>query len=56
VPWLAAIFNIVPLTWQEWQLVLLFASPVLLIDEVLKFLGRTVFHPAHPPSLKGKQL
>ena len=34
VPVLANIFGIVPLTFQEWLLVILFASPVILIDEV----------------------
>merc|ERR1719235_2923796 len=40
VPSLAEIFSIVPLSWEEWQLVLLFSLPVILIDEVLKFAGR----------------
>eukprot|EP00803_Ostreobium_quekettii_P008366 evm.model.scf_1396EXC.4 EVM.evm.TU.scf_1396EXC.4 scf_1396EXC:22768-35223(-) len=40
VPWLAAIFSIVPLSVNEWMLVLLFALPVILIDEVLKYVGR----------------
>ena len=34
VPALANIFGIVPLSFQEWLLVILFASPVILIDEV----------------------
>ena len=40
VPSLAEIFGITPLSWEEWQLVLLFSLPVILIDEVLKFFGR----------------
>jgi len=40
VPALAAIFSIVPLSANEWALVLLFAAPVCLIDEVLKLVGR----------------
>ena len=40
VPALAEIFGITPLSWEEWQLVLLFSLPVILIDEVLKFFGR----------------
>jgi Ca2+-transporting ATPase len=40
VPSLAEIFSIVPLSWEEWQLVLLFSLPVILIDEALKFAGR----------------
>ncbi len=34
VPALANIFGIVPLSFQEWLLVILFALPVILIDEV----------------------
>ncbi|GJN36258.1 hypothetical protein PR202_gb25101 [Eleusine coracana subsp. coracana] len=40
VPFLAQIFGIVPLSLNEWLLVLLVAFPVVLIDEVLKFVGR----------------
>ncbi|KAG6417953.1 hypothetical protein SASPL_120150 [Salvia splendens] len=40
VPFLAQIFGIVPLSVNEWLLVLAVALPVILIDEVLKFVGR----------------
>ncbi|GMG98275.1 hypothetical protein Nepgr_000115 [Nepenthes gracilis] len=40
VPVLAQVFGIVPLSLNEWFLVLLVAFPVILIDEVLKFVGR----------------
>ncbi len=45
VPMLASIFSIVPLSLNEWALVLLFASPVVIIDEALKFVGRTFVNP-----------
>jgi len=41
VPALAATFSIVPLSLNEWLLVLAFSLPVVLIDEVLKFVGRS---------------
>jgi Ca2+-transporting ATPase len=44
---LLQVFNIVPLSLNEWLLVLLFALPVILIDEVLKFLGRHFFGVKH---------
>ncbi|KAK9815793.1 hypothetical protein WJX72_009539 [[Myrmecia] bisecta] len=40
VPFLAEIFSIVPLSFNEWAVVVLFAFPVILLDEVLKFVGR----------------
>eukprot|EP00884_Botryococcus_braunii_P010612 jgi/Botrbrau1/19552/Bobra.0035s0044.1 len=45
VPFLADIFSIVPLSLNEWLLVVLFAAPVILIDEVLKFVGRHYVNP-----------
>ncbi|PON72808.1 P-type ATPase [Parasponia andersonii] len=40
VPFLAQVFSIVPLSFNEWLLVLAVAFPVVLVDEVLKFVGR----------------
>lgn len=51
VPPLADIFSIVPLNLNEWLLVVLFAAPVILIDEGLKFVGR---HFVNPPASKEK--
>eukprot|EP00929_Paragymnodinium_shiwhaense_P007944 TRINITY_DN111869_c0_g1_i1.p1 TRINITY_DN111869_c0_g1~~TRINITY_DN111869_c0_g1_i1.p1 ORF type:complete len:1036 (-),score=338.47 TRINITY_DN111869_c0_g1_i1:167-3274(-) len=39
-PFLAKIFHVCPLDWHDWVLVMAFSFPVLLIDEVLKFVGR----------------
>lgn len=41
VPFLADVFGIVPLNLNEWFLVILVSAPVILIDEVLKFVGRS---------------
>ncbi|CAN7053891.1 unnamed protein product [Brassica oleracea var. botrytis] len=40
VSFLAQVFGIVPLSLNEWPLVLVVSLPVILIDEVLKFVGR----------------
>jgi len=40
VPMMADIFFVSPLDWNEWMLVLKFSAPVILIDEVLKFVSR----------------
>ena len=40
VPVMNTIFGIAPLSICEWKLVLAFSFPVILIDEVLKFIGR----------------
>jgi len=39
-PILAQIFSIVPLTVNDWVVVLAFSFPVIIIDEILKFVGR----------------
>jgi len=40
VPILAQSFGMVPLTWEQWKRVLVWAAPILLVDEILKTIGR----------------
>lgn len=40
VPFLATIFSIVPMTFQDWVVIFAFSFPVIIIDEILKFWGR----------------
>lgn len=40
IPFLAEVFGIVPLTLNEWFLVIMVSAPVVLIDEILKLVGR----------------
>ncbi|KAL1993057.1 hypothetical protein VTN49DRAFT_3814 [Thermomyces lanuginosus] len=43
VPFLRTLFAILPLTWSEWKAVLAISAPVIVIDELLKFIERRVF-------------
>ncbi|EIN03660.1 calcium-transporting ATPase [Punctularia strigosozonata HHB-11173 SS5] len=45
IPFFTALFQITPLNWTEWKAVLLISAPVLLIDEVLKFVTGTFIEP-----------
>jgi len=40
VPFLAKVFAVCPLDWHDWVLVIVFSFPVIIIDELLKFMGR----------------
>ncbi|CAD6570572.1 MAG: hypothetical protein CYPHOPRED_004004 [Cyphobasidiales sp. Tagirdzhanova-0007] len=45
VPFLADLFVITPLNWDEWKAVLYISLPVILIDEALKFVSQTFVNP-----------
>ena len=42
IPPLATIFSVAPLSWREWKIVFAFSFPVIVIDEVLKLIGRVM--------------
>ncbi|KAJ5443916.1 Sarcoplasmic/endoplasmic reticulum calcium ATPase 1 [Penicillium daleae] len=44
VPFLQSLFAILPLNWNEWQAVLAISAPVILIDELLKFIERQLYN------------
>lgn len=39
------IFQIRPLSWPQWVVVLKLSIPVIMMDEVLKFVARTYIEP-----------
>lgn len=51
VPFLRDLFVVVPLNWEEWKGVLAFSLPVILIDEVCKFITRNYVNPPDAPGL-----
>jgi len=42
VPWLADIFSTAPMNYDEWMAVLIISFPVILFDEGLKMISRTI--------------
>jgi len=42
IPFLTTIFSVVPLNYIEWKAVLLLSFPVIIIDEILKYLSRNI--------------
>jgi len=42
-PVLQTLFSILPMNWNEWKAVLIISAPVILIDEILKFIERALF-------------
>lgn len=52
IPFFTALFQITPLNWAEWQMVLYLSLPVLAIDEVLKFVTTMFIDPPTQVVLK----
>jgi Ca2+-transporting ATPase len=42
IPALGEAFGLVPLTLDDWKVVFYWATPILLVDEVLKYVGRSI--------------
>lgn len=55
VPFLAQVFGIVPLNLNEWLLVIAMAFPVVIIDEILKFMGRCAARRKRSTKKKSKK-
>lgn len=53
---LADMFNVTPLDWNEWMLVMAFSLPVIAIDEVLKFVGRGMSERELARRMKGSDM
>ncbi|TFK64086.1 Ca-transporting ATPase [Pluteus cervinus] len=47
VPFFTALFAITPLNWVEWKAVLYLSAPVLVLDEVLKYISTKIEPPSH---------
>jgi len=45
-PFMKPIFRVTPLNWTQWMAVLKFSIPVILLDEVLKFVSRSLIFSA----------
>jgi len=52
VPVLTTIFGVVPLDIHDWKLVMAFSSPVILVDEFLKVIGRQINRSSGATKLK----
>jgi Ca2+-transporting ATPase len=51
LPGLGQSFGMVPLSMDDWKNVLTFATPILLVDEVLKFVGRLLARKSNNKAL-----
>ncbi|KAF2749436.1 calcium ATPase [Sporormia fimetaria CBS 119925] len=56
VPFLQGLFSVVPLNGSEWKAVLGISAPIVIIDEVLKFVERKFYMQTSPEVKKQKSL
>mmetsp|Transcript_32185 Transcript_32185/g.78456 ORF Transcript_32185/g.78456 Transcript_32185/m.78456 type:complete len:1206 (-) Transcript_32185:981-4598(-) len=52
LPALGEAFGMVPLTLDDWKTVMIWATPILIVDEILKYVGRNINSQASMPSSK----
>ncbi|EJU05708.1 calcium-transporting ATPase [Dacryopinax primogenitus] len=45
IPFFTDLFAIMPLDWEEWKAILLISAPVIVLDEVMKFVSATFVAP-----------
>jgi magnesium-transporting ATPase (P-type) len=55
VPFFNDVFGIAPLDMQEWLLVLVFSFPVVLLDEMIKFVVRNLISQSKVHSIEHKE-
>lgn len=56
VPFLRDLFIVSPLNWEEWKGVLYFSFPVLVLDEVCKWITRNFVNPPDAPGIHKEPL
>merc|ERR1712117_632661 len=56
VEFLAVVFQITPLSWAQWMVVMKFSLPVILLDELLKFVARNYADGKEGKSVKWLEL
>ncbi|KIM80832.1 hypothetical protein PILCRDRAFT_822114 [Piloderma croceum F 1598] len=52
IPFFTTLFAITPLNWIEWKAVLYLSAPVIVIDEILKFISATFVDPPSKVEIK----
>ncbi|KAL8271131.1 hypothetical protein Esti_004942 [Eimeria stiedai] len=54
-PFLSRVFGVVPLSAMDWSYVLIWSFPIIVLDEILKFIGRRHFAQERAAALKAQK-